>query len=447
MTFKMRGGESEMAHVQTQKEWEDEMAGKILAQVRSELYLDFRFLGIALYALTPQADSNVQTFATDGTHVAFSGAQLLRAFQNNALFLDRAYLHTVLHCLFSHLWAAPEDAWHTEENRRRWDVACDIAAEYTIDGMDKPCTRRILSYLRRQTYERMSSEDWGVAAAGIYRGLKVLSDMEFLDLEREFYTDDHRYWPKREDGQAKQQIAAEAKKKWDKISRQTRLDKEQRGDETGDGEALLLRQLAAGRSRRSYREFLRKFSVLREELHIDPDEFDLNYYSYGLRLYGNMPLLEELESRESRKIREFIIAIDTSESTSGELVKKFLRETVEILMQSESFFADAGIRILQCDSAVQSDVVIHGERELSRFLEEFALIGGGSTDFRPVFAYVEELMTQGACTNPGGLIYFTDGKGTYPKQRPGYRTAFIFLEEYDEAAVPAWAMRMRLEAL
>lgn len=433
-----------MAHVQTQEEWEEEMAGKILAQVRSELYLDFRFLGIALYALMPQADSNVQTFATDGARVAFSAAQLLRVFQSNPLFLDRAYLHTVLHCLFSHLWVTPADVWNTADNRRCWDAACDIAVEYTIDGLDKPCTRRILSYLRQQTYERMRTEGWGVAAAGIYRGLKTLSDTEFPALEREFYTDDHCYWPRREDGQAKQQIAAEAKKNWDKIARQTRLDKEQRGDETGDGEALLLGQLAAGRSRRSYREFLRKFSELREELHIDPDEFDLNYYSYGLRLYGNMPLLEELESRESRKIREFIIAIDTSESTRGELVKKFLWETVEILMQSESFFADAGIRILQCDNTVRSDVVIHGERELAHFLEQFALVGGGSTDFRPVFAYVEELMAQGACTNPGGLIYFTDGKGTYPRQRPEYRTAFIFLEEYDEEAVPAWAMRMRL---
>lgn len=433
-----------MAHVQTQEEWEEEMAGKIFAQVRGEVYLDLRFLGIALYALTPQADSGVRTFATDGARVAFSVEQLLRVFQENVLFLDRAYLHTVMHCLFEHLWIAPSDVWNGKENKRYWDVACDIAVEYTIDGLDKPCTRRILSYLRQQTYERLKAEGWGVAAAGIYRRLKQMSDEELSALGREFYTDDHRYWPKREDGEASRQLNAAAQKKWNKIARQTRMDREQRGDETADAEELLLRQLAAQRSRRSYREFLQKFAVLREELRIDPDEFDLNYYTYGLRLYGNMPLLEELESRETRKIREFIIVIDTSESTGGELVRGFLRETVEILMQSDSFFADAGIRILQCDNAVRSDVVLHGERELARLLEEFTLTGGGSTDFRPAFAYVEELMEQGVCKNPGGLIYFTDGKGTYPKRRPGYRTAFVFLEEYDESAVPAWAMRIRL---
>lgn len=57
-------------------------------------------------------------------------------------------------------------------------------------------------------------------------------------------------------------------------------------------------QLKAEKSRQSYADFLRKFSVLREEMHADPDEFDLNYYTYGLRLYGNMPLIEPVESRE-----------------------------------------------------------------------------------------------------------------------------------------------------
>ena len=42
--------------------------------------------------------------------------------------------------------------------------------------------------------------------------------------------------------------------------------------------------------------------------------------------------------------------------------------------------------------------------------------------------------------NLGGLLYFTDGKGIYPKKRPEYKTAFLFLDDYDESAVPPWAM-------
>ena len=44
-----------------------------------------------------------------------------------------------------------------------------------------------------------------------------------------------------------------------------------------------------------------------------------------------------------------------------------------------------------------------------------------------------------------GMLYFTDGKGRYPAKRPDYRTAFLFLEDYDDAAVPPWAMRLLLE--
>ena len=58
-------------------------------------------------------------------------------------------------------------------------------------------------------------------------------------------------------------------------------------------------QIKAGRSRRNYRDFLKKFTMLREEMHCSPDEFDLNFYTYGLRLYGNMPLIEPVETRES----------------------------------------------------------------------------------------------------------------------------------------------------
>ena len=47
--------------------------------------------------------------------------------------------------------------------------------------------------------------------------------------------------------------------------------------------------------------------------------------------------------------------------------------------------------------------------------------------------------------NLGGLLYFTDGKGIYPKKRPEYKTAFLFLDDYDESAVPPWAMRLRVE--
>lgn len=431
-------------HIQTQEEWEVEMSLKVLDYVRHEIYLDLRFLNTALSALAFKNDRTVQTFATDGSYLCFSTEQILRVFQQNPLYLDRLYLHTVLHCIFSHLWVMPGNI-DSGDYRRFWHLACDIMVEYVIDGMKKPCTKRILSGLRQMTYEKLKQEKGAVSAARIYRMLWEMPEEKIMALEMEFHTDDHRYWPKKTNSEAKQQTAAENRKKWDKIARQTRMEQERNGDEQEEGERMLASLLTAERSRRSYKDFLQKFSVLREELRSDPDEFDLNYYTYGLRVYGNLPLIEPMESRESKKIREFIIVIDTSYSTSGDLVKQFLKETATILNQSNSFFADSVIRILQCDDSVKKDTVIRTEAELTQFMNEFELVGGGGTDFRPAFVYVNELREQGYCRNLGGLLYFTDGKGIYPKKKPEYKTAFLFLEEYDDTQVPAWAIRLKLE--
>ncbi len=445
-------------HPQTQSEWEEEMSEKILTFLQNEIYLDLRYLKPALSALAPKADGSLQTFGTDGMYLHYSAEQVIRVFKSNGRFLNRAYLHTILHCIFSHLWLAGE------REMRLWNLSCDIVAEYTIDKLDKPCTRRILSWIRQEIYQKMEEERQGISAAVVYRQLRAwLPDAEkpeeknsgdekhrefrfhITELEKEFYTDDHRYWPKREDDAVKQQIARQSKEKWKRIARQTKMEQELRGEETEDGEELFAAQIKAGRGRRSYQDFLRRFSVPREELHCDPDEFDVNYYSYGLRFYGNMPLVEPVESREVYQIQEFVVAVDTSYSTSGELVENFLKETFDILMQRNRFSRRSKVRIIQCDNQVRMDEEITTEEQLSQLFENFEVSGGGGTDFRPVFAYVNNLIDQGQIKNLGGLLYFTDGKGIYPKKRPEYKTAFLFLKEYEEESVPPWAMRVKLE--
>ncbi len=80
------------------------------------------------------------------------------------------------------------------------------------------------------------------------------------------------------------------------------------------------------RERYDYRHFLQRFSVLREEMQVDPDSFDYIFYTYGLSLYGNMPLVEPLESKEVSRIEDFVVVIDTSMSCSGDLVRCFWRK-------------------------------------------------------------------------------------------------------------------------
>lgn len=199
------------------------------------------------------------------------------------------------------------------------------------------------------------------------------------------------------------------------------------------------------KERYDYREFLKKFSVFREEISVDPDTFDYSFYSYGLRLYGNMPLIEPQETREVRRISEFAVVIDTSMSCSGELVHKFLEETYSVLSEENSFFKQVNIHIIQCDEAVQSDQRITSAKDLEKYMSQLTLYGEGGTDFRPAFAYVDELLEKGEFDHLQGLIYFTDGYGIYPNRMPAYKTAFVFMQEdYRDVEVPAWAVKLIL---
>ena len=70
----------------------------------------------------------------------------------------------------------------------------------------------------------------------------------------------------------------------------------------------------------------------------------------------------------------------------------------------------------------------------------------GGTEFRPAFEYVNRLLAEKAFQKLRGLIYFTDGYGTFPLKKPLYDVAFVFFkEDYLDVDVPSWAIKLILE--
>lgn len=410
----------------------------ILCAARDELYFSMRFLDVALSSFVYRMDSSVSPFGTDGAVMYFHPQQLGGLLRENRILVNRGYLHMVFHCIFRHMFKRTDD-------ERYWDLSCDIAAEHLIDGCDKRPVRWSRSLLRRETYRKLETGGRVMNAERIFRELKAweLTEKELSRLEEEFRTDDHRYWENRGPERKKE---PELSRKWQEINEKMETDLETFSKEASEENGSFLGQLRVeNRERQDYREFLRKFSVLREEMGTDPDTFDYGFYSYGLTLYGNMPLIEPLETREVRRIADFVIVIDTSMSCSGTLVRRFLEETYSVLKQNDSYFRRVNVHTIQCDEKVHSDVKITSEKELKKYMDQFELYGEGGTDFRPAFAYVDELLGMGEFDDLKGLIYFTDGYGIYPSRMPPYKTAFVFLEEdYRDADVPAWAIRLVL---
>ena len=249
---------------------------------------------------------------------------------------------------------------------------------------------------------------------------------------------------KREEREAKKK-RDELSKEWEDISKRTEQEIEHSSQEKKEEQGSLAWFLRLEQKKYTdFRDFLRRLSVDREEMEVDLDSFDYGYYYYGLEQYGNMPLIEENEYREGRKLQELVIAIDTSHSTKGEMVKGFLEETAGILKQKDAFFQKVKVHILECDDELRKDICLENVEDLEQYSKNFAVKGGYGTDFRPVFRYVSDLQKRGELKNLKGLLYFTDGKGRYPKEAPPYVTAFVFPkgEDIDDDNVPFWAMKL-----
>lgn len=215
-------------------------------------------------------------------------------------------------------------------------------------------------------------------------------------------------------------------------------------DETGSLAWVLAAQY---RQETDFRDFLEKLTVLREVTHVDPDSFDYGYYNYGMEVYGNMPLIEENEFREERRISDLVIAIDTSASTGQGQVQRFLDETAAILRRRTNFFQRIRVHLILCDDRVQEDIVLTKPEEIEDYAAHFEMKGGYGTDFRPVFQYVEELRAQGALPELRGLMYFTDGHGPYPTKPTDYQTAFVFdpWADIDDQSAPDWSLKLYLK--
>ena len=418
------------------------VAPDILADARARLCMSLPYLAPALCALAfAPGDGVTVSAATDGSAYYVYAPYLATLYLRSSGAVCRLYLHSVLHCLFRHL----------RKRRGRdaalWDLACDAAVESVLDALALPSLAPVNTPVRKKFWGECRAQMKVLTAEGVYRMLlaEKRPDYELAQLSRAFSLDDHSLWDAEQTRDREQSERQD--KNWQKLAAeaQSAVGSFFAAEGTG-GEAVTEQLAVAARDDVDYRRFLRRFAAPREVLKSDVDAFDYSYYSYGLRLYGNMPLIEPPETREETRIEELVIAVDTSMSTSGELVRRFLENTYAILRSTDTFTRRLNIHILQCDDKLRDDTLIRDAGELHRYMAALRLTGGSATDFRPVFEHIEALQRAGQLKNLRGLLYFTDGMGIYPARRPPYETAFILLAEPPLALdMPRWAIRLMPE--
>jgi predicted metal-dependent peptidase len=135
-----------------------------------------------------------------------------------------------------------------------------------------------------------------------------------------------------------------------------------------------------------------------------------------------------LPSLRSQRI-DLVVALDTSGSIKDTEVQEFIDEIDALKAQVQ-----AQVTLLPCDAALCPGAPFRFE-PWERFQRPRDLKGGGGTDFRPVFDWVER---QGL--SPDLLVYFTDADGTFPRQEPPYPVIWLVK---GRSQVP-WGQRVQL---
>jgi len=422
----------------SREERASQLAKDILILSRNSLMVRFRFLDRGLGRLVFREAEHV-LFGTDGRFLYYDPWVILNRYRADARIITRDLLHSLLHLIFRHPFTGKE------VDRELWDIACDAAVEHLIGGLGCDLVTADREREERTVLPLMKADLPMMTAEHIYRWL---ADRDFSPEDRErlrdiFYGDMHGLWYGLTDPSAAADRDVDLQPVWEEISRRMQAELE---NFTENANAPLVQHLRAlNKKRRSYTAFLRRFGVMGEVIRLSDEEFDNHYYAYGMELYGNIPLIEPLEYREQKQIRDFVIAIDTSGSVEGEIVQSFIQHTYEILMEQESFFTKINLHILQCDDRIRQDAKITSKSDFEDYISGMEILGLGETDFRPVFTRVEELIARGEFTDLKGLLYFTDGKGTFPEKKPPFDTAFVLhTEGYEEVPVPAWAMKLEI---
>ncbi len=485
----------------------DGLAREAIDECRKSIMMACRFLNAALWHMPFERAPLTRAIATSGRSLRFDPENVVNRFHADHNELTRDCLHLLLHCVFHHpLDKRHEefDAWslacdiavelcaldpcgtrfpcegdeqRAEEGRWLASLARNTSAQalyqlfrsggpgellYLDNGITSNDLKRLGALFKRDSHDfwasrpRENEQETQQPAGGtaevpdLMRSSSVESDAEgesgspaetaspfgqgLSDLEPDDVQPDD----------AREDDLNDLRDEWNRISKQVEAELRASARYSALGEGSLLQSLSiANRKPANYDEFLRRFATVAEDLRVNDDEFDYIYYTYGMQRYGNIPLVEPLEYREAERVREFVIAIDTSGSCSGELVRSFVERTYDILGQQSSFGDEINVHLIQCDNKLRSVSKVSSLRELRTYGNEFVVSGGGGTDFKPVFEYVDKQVEQGEFRDLRGLIYFTDGYGTFPTRAPAYDVAFVFVDvEGMNVRVPPWAMKV-----
>ena len=340
--------------------------------------------------------------------------------------------HEALHCALSHF----SRRLHRDKNR--WDLACDLAINPLLvaDGLI-PVPEALLL----DQFEGMTAEE-------IYPMLDEHEDLTPQD--EHLYDEDDKDSEGGQTGEASGQGDSDPQGGGKEGGHNPEQDQKEQGNGGADKPSPLSKdeqeqlsvqwaQRMAGAAQTAMQAGKLSGSLARMIDHLLQPQLpwrmllarymtatardDYNYTRPSRR--EGSAIMPSLKSHELK----VVVALDTSGSVSDKEMRQFLSEINAIKGQ-----AHARIVLIACDAKVDdAGPWTYEPWEDFTLPQEFP--GGGGTDFRPAFEWM-----QGQSPQPDLMLYFTDAQGTFPELEPSYPVIWLVK---GKQKVP-WGQRIQL---
>jgi predicted metal-dependent peptidase len=395
-----------------------------LAAARTRLILDKPFLGsLVMHLPLKQADPKwCETTATDARHFYYNPDYIARLTLEQTQFI---LAHEAMHCALSHF------ARRNHRQKHRWDVACDYAVNMILDDERMVGPEKAL----------MSAAYRGLTAEEIYPLLHQDTQEETLDqhlFDHSDSSDSNEGEPEEQDGDSSSEDSTGKNDSQSKGGEgQDSQPQEGQGEQPEEREAgpptppMDLGELdeqwknrlaAAAQAARQAGKLSQSMMRLVDQL-LAPQ---LPWRALLARYMMNVARDDYSFQRTSRREGEammprlysqgvrVVVVLDTSGSVTDAELREFLAEIDALKAQVR-----AEVTLHTCDDKLAEDGPWRFAMWEPLELPD-GISGGGGTDFRPVFDWLEQDRV-----SPDLLVYFTDAEGRFPDVEPTFPVVWL----------------------
>ncbi|MDD3506583.1 MAG: VWA-like domain-containing protein, partial [Sulfurimonas sp.] len=352
------------------------------SQAKSKLLLNHPFFGALAAKLELVQNDDIQSFKSNGIKLEYNSDFLQKLEPSQMEFV---FANSAMHASLSH------EARKNGRSGWLWQLATD----YAINDM------LVQNGLERPDEAHYSKRVSGMYAEEIYALLKediLREELEYeADAAEEIQNSKSDYekpkTPKEYDALNEQLYEEFAKAKFQ--------------EESKSGEVPLMIGRFFEISQSGKIDWRNELKVALDRHH--KDDYTLLPPSKKL-LYAGIYLPSCISKRF-----QFVVAVDSSGSVDERLLNEFLSELGFLMLSIANYQID----LLVCDDKIGAHKTFYGGDIL-----EVDVKGGGGTDFRPVFEFVDRELSDVKL-----LLYFSDLDGIFPHDTPNYEVKWVAPKE------------------